>query len=88
LFEYCGAGTQYGALPQVGRVDPEQTKEVVQLNNGKVFFTSTDQNGDFRIGPTLVISQATGVLSGRTFEKSLFAQMTPFILAVEAGGSE
>ena len=88
LFEYCGAGTQYGALPQVGRVDPEQTKEVVQLNNGKVFFTSTDQNGDFRIGPTLVISQATGVLSGRTFEKSLFAQMTPFILAVEAGAGE
>ena len=88
LFEYCGAGTQYGALPQVGRVDPVQSKEVVQLNNGKVFFTSTDQNGDFRIGPTLVISQATGVLSGRTFEKSLFAQMTPFILAVEAGGGE
>ena len=88
LFEYCGAGTNYGALPQVGRVDPNQSKEVVQLNNGKVFFTSTDQNGDFRIGPGLVISQATGVLSGRTFEKSLFAQMTPFILAVEAGGSE
>jgi hypothetical protein len=88
LFEYVGAGTQYGALPQVGRVDPDQTKEVVQLNNGKVFFTSTDQNGDFRIGPTLVISQATGVLSGRTFEKSLFAQMTPFILAVESGGGE
>ena len=88
LFEYCGAGTNYGALPQVGRVDPNQSKEVVQLNNGKVFFTSTDQNGDFRIGPGLVISQATGVLSGRTFEKSLFAQMTPFILAVEAGGGE
>ena len=85
VFEYVGAGTQYGALPQVGRVDPNQSKETVQLNNGKVFFTSTDQNGDFRIGPTLVISQATGVLSGRTFEKSLFAQMTPFILAVEAG---
>ena len=88
LFEYCGAGTQYGALPQAGRVDPVQSKEVVQLNNGKVFFTSTDQNGDFRIGPTLVISQATGVLAGRTFEKSLFAQMTPFILAVEAGSGE
>jgi hypothetical protein len=86
LFEYVGAGTQYGALPQVGTADPDQGKETVQLNNGKVFFTSTDQNGDFRIGPGLVISQATGVLSGRTFTKSLFAQMTPFILAVEAGG--
>jgi hypothetical protein len=85
-FEYVGAGTNYGSLPQVGRVDPAQNREVIQIDNGKVFFTSTDQNGDFRIGPGLVISQATGVLSGRTFTKSLFAQMTPFILAVEAGG--
>ena len=84
LFEYVGAGTQYGALPQVGTADPTQSKEVVQLNNGKVFFTSTDQNGDFRIGPTLVISQSTGILSGRTFQKSLYAEMTPFILVVGA----
>ena len=83
VFEYVGAGTNYGALPQVGRADPVQSKETVQLDSGKVFFTSTDQNGDFRIGPGLVISQATGVLSGRTFTKSLFANMTPFILAVE-----
>jgi len=83
LFEYVGAGTNYSSLPQVGRADPVQSKEVLQLDGGKVFFTSTDQNGDFRIGPGLVISQATGVLSGRTFTKSLFAEMTPFILAVE-----
>jgi len=86
LFEYVGAGTNYGALPQRGVADPVQTKEVIQLNNGKVFFTSTDQNGDFRIGPGLVVSQATGVLSGRTFTKSLFANLTPFILAIEGGG--
>ena len=83
LFEYVGAGTNYGALPQRGIKDPVQSKETVQLNNGKVFFTSTDQNGDFRIGTGLVISQATGVLSGRTFTKSLFANLTPFILAIE-----
>jgi hypothetical protein len=85
VFEYVGAGVDYGALPQRGVADPVQSKEVVQLDSGKVFFTSTDQNGDFRIGPGLVISQATGVLSGRTFTKSLFANMTPFILAIEAG---
>lgn len=85
-FEYVGAGTNYSALPQVGRADPVQTKETVMLDNGKVFFTSTDQNGDFRIGPGLVISQATGVLSGRTFTKSLFANMTPFIIAIEGTG--
>jgi hypothetical protein len=83
LFEYVGAGTNYGSLPQRGVKDPAQTQETVQLDSGKVFFTSTDQNGDFRIGPGLVISQATGVLSGRTFTQSLFANMTPFILAIE-----
>lgn len=83
LFEYVGAGTNYGALPQRGVADPVQSKETVQLNAGKVFFTSTDQNGDFRIGPGLVISQATGVLSGRTFVQSLYANMTPFILAIQ-----
>jgi hypothetical protein len=87
VFEYVGAGVTYGALPQRGRADPVQGKETVQLSGGKVFFTSTDQNGDFRIGPGLVISQATGVLSGRTFTKSLFANMTPFILAIEGGGT-
>jgi hypothetical protein len=83
VFEYVGAGINYGALPQRGIADPVQGKETVQLNSGKVFFTSTDQNGDFRIGRGLVISQATGVLSGRTFTQSLFANMTPFILAIE-----
>ena len=87
VFEYVGAGTNYGALPQFGIADPVQTKETVQLDTGKVFFTSTDQNGDFRIGPGLVISQATGVLSGRTFTKSLFANLTPLILAIEGGGT-
>jgi hypothetical protein len=83
LFEYVGAGTNYGSLPQRGIQDPVQSKETIQLNGGKVFFTSTDQNGDFRIGRGLVISQATGVLSGRTFVQSLYANMTPFILAIE-----
>jgi len=83
VFEYVGAGSNYGALPQVGQADPVQKQETVQLDSGKVFFTSTDQNGDFRIGPSLVISQATGVISGRTFTQSLFANMTPFILAIE-----
>ena len=33
LFEYVGAGTNYGALPQRGVADPVQSKEVVQLNS-------------------------------------------------------
>jgi hypothetical protein len=83
VFEYVGAGSNYGALPQNGIADPIQKQETIQLDSGKVFFTSTDQNGDFRIGTNLVVSQATGVISGRVFTQSLFANMTPFILAIQ-----
>jgi hypothetical protein len=83
VFEYVGAGSNYGALPQYGIADPVQKQETIQLDSGKVFFTSTDQNGDFRIGTNLVVSQATGVISGRVFTQSLFANMTPFILAIQ-----
>ena len=44
-------------------------------------FTSTDQAGNFRIGDNLQINQSTGTISGRAFTKSLFSEMTPFILA-------
>lgn len=81
-FEWVGSGTNVNtALPYLGGV-PIQENEVVMVNNGKVYFTSTDQRGDFRIGKELVIRRDTGVISGRTFTKSLFAVMTPYILAI------
>jgi hypothetical protein len=81
-FEYVGSGTTLStALPQAGGV-PIQVNEVVFVNGGKVFYTSTDQKGDFRIGADLAFNRATGTISGRTFNKSLFAVMTPYILAI------
>jgi hypothetical protein len=84
-FEYCGAGdTLATALPYAGGV-PVQENEVVERRGGSVYYTSTDQVGDFRIGNELLISRATGTINGRTFNKSLFAVMTPYILAIEQG---
>ena len=57
--------------------------EVTELRGGKVYFTSTDQLGDFRIGTGLVINRVDGTITGRTFNKALFAVMTPYILAIE-----
>ena len=45
-------------------------------------YTSTDQSGNFRIGDDLQINQNTGTISGRAFSRSLFTEMTPFILAL------
>lgn len=82
-FEYVGAGNDLiPALPQSGGI-PIQENEIVSTRGGQVFFTSTDQKGDFRIGETLVINRADGTIEGRTFETSLFAVLTPYILAIE-----
>ena len=83
-FEYVGAGTDINTcLPQFGGV-PIQANETVSRNGGRIYFTSTDHRGDFRIGTGLVINQNSGTLSGRTFEKSLFGIITPFILSIES----
>ena len=82
-FEYVGAGdTIATALPYLGGI-PIQENEITELRGGKVFFTSTDQRGDFRIGTGLVINRVDGTISGRTFNKALFAVMTPYMLAIE-----
>ncbi len=69
------------ALPRNGGV-PNTELQIVRIGEGAVFATSTDQDGNFTVSD-LSIDQATGTISGTTFTKSLFAQMTPFILALE-----
>jgi len=82
-FEYVGTGNSLlEAVPELGGI-PIQENEVIELNGGKVFYTSTDQVGDFRIGGELLINRSDGTISGRTFDRSLFAVLTPYILAIE-----
>ena len=81
-FEYIGAGnTITMATPKRGGVTV-QANEVLTEDGGLVLYTSTDQSGNFRIGDDLQINQSTGTISGRSFTKSLFNEMTPFILAL------
>lgn len=82
-FEWVGTGNSLAnALPQTG-AQPVQANEVVELNGGSVVYTSTDQRGNFAIGPQLTINGATGTITGDTFDKSLFAVLTPYVLAIE-----
>jgi hypothetical protein len=82
-FEYCGTGTDpVLALPQSGGI-PIEANEVVEVNGGRVYYTSTDQKGNFKIGGDLTINRGSGTITGVTFDKSLFAVMTPYILALE-----
>ena len=95
-FEYVGSGIQtfanvdiLGAINNIGSALPVgggvpiQENEIIELRGGAVYYTSTDHKGDFRIGNELLINRATGTINGRTFNKSLFAVMTPYILAIQ-----
>ena len=50
--------TNYPGIPLI---DPDATKETVQYGGGRVFFTSTDQDGNFRVGDLFSVEQSTGV---------------------------
>jgi len=81
--EFIGSGTVLAtATPQSGAY-PIDSNAAYMINGGKVFFTGTNEQGDFLIGNDLTINNDTGTISGRTFNKSLFAIMTPYILALE-----
>jgi hypothetical protein len=81
-FEYIGAGNNIlTARPSTGGIVIEEN-EVIMDDGGLVIYTSTDQAGNFKIGDGITIDQATGTLSGRVYIKSLFNNVTPFILAL------
>jgi hypothetical protein len=41
--------------------DPVPANETVENNGGRVFFTATDQDGNFRVGNLFAIEQSTGI---------------------------
>jgi len=49
----------YGA-PQIS---PDQSKEVVEENKGRVFFVTSDQDGNFRVGDFFKVDQGTGTVT-------------------------
>lgn len=88
-FEFVGSGTNmFAAIPQNGGI-PKKENEIVYdsansatPNFGLVYFTATDELGDFRIGGELTINREAGTITGTTFDRSLFAVLTPYILAL------
>jgi hypothetical protein len=82
-FEYVGTGINIvNAIPSKGAV-PITDNQIVATNGGQVPFTSTDQGGNFRISEGITINQNTGTISGQAFSKSLQAEVTPLIIALQ-----
>jgi hypothetical protein len=81
--EYAGSGTNYNALPENGGVAVEGN-EVTNLNNGKVWLTSTDQSGKFKVGDTFAVDQQTGfvTIDPNSYSTNLVSDLSP-----ELGGN-
>lgn len=49
--------------PEVDPLEAQPFNEVVETNGGRVFYTSTDQDGNFRAGDLFSVQQATGTVT-------------------------
>ena len=78
------AETNYPGSPSN---NPNQTKETNDFGGGRVFYTSTDQDGNFRVGELFSIEQSTGIatLNADAFNISGLNQLQ--LGAVALGGT-
>jgi hypothetical protein len=82
-FEYIGTGTELAkAVPALGGI-PINANEAVYSDNGIVYYSSTNEKGDFKVGSGFTIVQNRGTVSGLSFDKSILALVTPLILSLE-----
>jgi hypothetical protein len=49
--------------PEVDPLEAQPFNEVTETNGGRVFYTSTDQDGNFRAGDLFSVQQATGTVT-------------------------
>ena len=68
--------------------DPKQENEVREANAGRVFYTSTDQDGNFRVGEQFKVEQDTGIITinASQFNLSGLSQLT--LGGIVVGGTQ
>ena len=75
--------------PNTPTQNPDQADEVVTSGGGRVYWTSTDQRGDFRVGTLFRIEQATGVatLNADAFDLSGLTQLQLGSIGAQIGAT-
>ncbi len=59
-----GTGNLYDSnYPNTARIDKSPQNETYARLGGRVFYTSTDQDGNFRVGELFKVEQATGIVT-------------------------
>jgi hypothetical protein len=78
--------TNYPGLPLN---DPNPANETVLIDGGRVFWTSTDQDGNFRVGGLFNVEQATGTatLNAEAFNLAGLNELSLGTVALGGGGA-
>ena len=77
--EYVGSGTNYNALPWNGGV-PVPANQIVEEDGGRVFFSTTDELGNFKVGSQFAVNGTTGevTINSSSINLSGVNQIGPF----------
>ena len=82
-------GTVTTNWPGVPAQDPIQANEITEGFPGRVFYVSTDQDGNFRVGKYFRVNQATGAatLNANTFDLSGLTELRLGSIGAQLGAS-
>ena len=81
------AGVPNFVLDENGNVRFDTTGAPISEVNanlpGIVFYTSSNELGDFKVGPSFKILQSTGTIDGDTFKRAILTLVTPLNIVLE-----
>ena len=89
-FLNIGTGNQTSTnYPNTPAQAPDSTKQTVANGGGRVFFTSTDQDGNFNVGNLFTVVQSTGVatLNANAFNLAGLQSLTLGSVALGTGSA-
>jgi hypothetical protein len=80
------AESNYPGFPESGYASTPNA-QVVEVNYGRVFFTSTDQDGNFKVGNLFGVQQATGIVTLSASQFGLTGLSSLSLGGISVGGS-
>ena len=80
------AESNYPGFPESGYVATSQN-QTIEVNYGRVFVTSTDQDGNFKVGNLFGVQQATGIVTLSASQFGLSGLSTLSLGGIAVGGS-
>jgi len=82
-------GTSTTNWPNVPLVDPVPSQEIIEGYPGRVYYVSTDQEGNFRVGKYFRVNQATGsaTLNASAFDLSGLTSLRLGSIGAQLGAS-